>query len=132
MYFVNKKQYPLDLYRLHTIPVPLDLDNYDGKENKYTHVQFKNTHLAISKWEYMEINQKQLDSCLQLHMDYLCANLRHTASAKVLLCAAALFQIKSPDNVVVHEVCQIAYYEYYSHHQLFWKHKMRFFLLICL
>ena len=30
----------------------------------------------------------------------------------MLSCAAALFQIKSPDNVVVHEVCQITYYEY--------------------
>ena len=112
VYFVNKKQYPLDLYRLHTIPVPLDLDTYEGKESKYTHVQFKNTHLAISEREYMEVNQKQLDSCLQLHMDYLCANLRLTASTKVLSCAAALFQIKFPDNVVFHEVCQITYYEY--------------------
>ena len=34
--FINKKQSLMDLYKLHTVHVPLDKDTYDGKESKYT------------------------------------------------------------------------------------------------
>lgn len=111
IFFINKKQLPLDLYRLHTVHVPLDKDTYDGKEHKYTKVDLSHSHLAISDQEYMDLTQHELDSCIKLHMDYLCPNLRLTASTKVLSCAAALFQV-NPQDEVVRELCSFTYYEH--------------------
>ena len=84
IFFVNNKQAPMDLYKLHTVHVPLDKDTYDGKESKYTRLQLKQNHLAISKEEYIDLDQHQLNSCLKLHTDYLCPNLRLTVSTHVL------------------------------------------------
>ena len=57
IFFINKKQAPLGLYKLHTVPVPLDKDTYDGIGNKYTQVNFQNSHLVISNQEYIDISQ---------------------------------------------------------------------------
>ena len=77
---------------------------YDGHEHKYTKLNLKQNHLAISKEEYIDLTQHQLNSCLKLHTDYLCPNLRITASTQVLSCAAAVFQSKPNDNLI-HVIC---------------------------
>ena len=53
-FFINNKQSPMDLYKLHTVHVPLDKDTYDGKQSKYTRLHPKQNHLAISKEEYID------------------------------------------------------------------------------
>ena len=52
-----------------------------------------------------------MNSCLKLHTDYLCPNLRITASTQVLSCAAAVFQSKPNDNLI-RDLCDITYHEY--------------------
>ena len=101
----------MDLYKLHTVHVPLDKDTYDGHEHKYTRLNLKQNHLAISKEEYIDLTQHQLNSCLKLHTDYLCPNLRITASTQVLSCAAAVFQSIPNDNLI-RDLCDITYHEY--------------------
>ena len=101
----------MDLYKLHTVHVPLDKDTYDGHEHKYTRLNLKQNHLAISKEEYIDLTQHQLNSCLKLHTDYLCPNLRITASTQVLSCAAAVFQSKPNDNLI-RDLCDITYNKY--------------------
>ena len=113
IFFVNNKQAPMDLYKLHTVHVPLDKDTYDGKESKYTRLDLKQNHLAISKEEYIDLDQHQLNSCLKLHTDYLCPNLRLTASTHVLSCAAAVFQT-TPDDSLICSICQFTYYEHFT------------------
>ena len=101
----------MDLYKLHTVHVPLDKDTYDGHEHKYTRLNLKQNHLAISKEEYIDLTQHQLNSCLKLHTDYLCPNLRITASTQVLSCAAAVFQ-STPNDNLIRDLCDITYHEY--------------------
>ena len=113
IFFINNKQSLMDLYKLHTVHVPLDKDMYDGHEHKYTKLNLKQNHLAISKEEYIDLTQHQLNSCLKLHTDYLCPNLRITASTQVLSCAAAVFQSKPNDSLIC-DLCDITYYEYIS------------------
>ena len=113
IFFVNNKQAPMDLYKLHTVHVPLDKDTYDGKESKYTRLDLKQNHLAISKEEYINLDQHQLKSCLKLHTDYLCPNLRLTASTHVLSCAAAVFQTMLDDSLIS-SICQFTYYEHFT------------------
>ena len=113
IFFINNKQAPMDLYKLHTVHVPLDKDTYDGKESKYTRLHLKQNHLTISKEEYIDLDQHQLNSCLKLHTDYLCPNLRLTASTHVLSCAAAVFQTTPDDNLIC-SLCEFTYYEYFT------------------
>ena len=49
IFFVNNKQALMDLYKLHTVHVPLDKDTYDGKESKYTRLDLKQNHLRYFK-----------------------------------------------------------------------------------
>ena len=72
----------MDLYKLHMVHVPLDKDMHDGKESKYTKLNLKQNYLAILKKEYIDLTH-QLNSCLKLCTDYLCPNLRLTASTQV-------------------------------------------------
>ena len=113
IFFVNNKQALMDLYKLHTVHVPLNKDTYDGKESKYTRLDLKQNHLAISKEEYIDLDQHQLNSCLKLHTYYLCPNLRLTASTHVLSCAAVLFQT-TPDDSLICSICQFTYYEHFT------------------
>ena len=113
IFFINNKQAPMDLYKLHTVHVPLDKDTYDGKESKYTRLNLKQNHLAISKEEYIDLTQHQLNSCLKLHTDYLCPNLRLTASTHVLSCAAAVFQ-SSPDDKLIRSICKFTYFKHFT------------------
>ena len=101
----------MDLYKLHTVHVPLEKDTHDGKESKYTKIDLKQNHLAISKEEYIDLTQHQLNSCLKLHTDYLCPNLRLIASTQVLSFAAAVFQTQPNDNLI-HDLYEFTYYEY--------------------
>ena len=55
IFFINNKQSPMDLYKIHTVHVPLDKDTYDRKECKYTKLDLKQNHLVISKEEYIYI-----------------------------------------------------------------------------
>ena len=54
-----------------------------------------------------------MNSCLKLHTDYLCSNLRLTASTHVLSCAAAVFQTTPDDNLIC-SLCEFTYYEYFT------------------
>ena len=54
-----------------------------------------------------------MNSCLKLHTDYLCPNLRLTASTHVLSCAAVVFQTTPDDNLIC-SLCEFTYYEYFT------------------
>ena len=72
------------------MPVPLDRDTYDCKENKCTEISLSHEYIAISGKEYMAISEKAL-SCFTLHMDYLCESLHLTTGIQQLSCAAAIY-----------------------------------------
>ena len=57
IFFVKNKQASMDLYKLHTVHIPLDKDTYDGKESKNMRLDLKQNHLAISKEEYIDLDQ---------------------------------------------------------------------------
>ena len=45
---------------------PLDKDTYDGHEHKYTRLNFKQNHLAISKEEYIDLTQTPVEFMSQI------------------------------------------------------------------
>ena len=74
IYFVAANQKPMDLFRIHTVPVPLDIDTYQGKESNYTTLELQ--------YKYLGTNG---------HMDHLCENLHVTTDVKELNCAIAIY-----------------------------------------
>ena len=91
IYFVDANQKPMDLFRIHTMPVPLDIDTYQGKESKYTTLELQYKYLATNGHEYMDVTDAALDSCNTYHMDHLCENLHVTTDVKELNCAIAIY-----------------------------------------
>ena len=91
IYFVAANQKPMDLFRIHTVPVPLDIDTYQGKESKYTTLELQYKYLATNGHEYMDVTDAALDSCNTYHMDHLCENLHVTTDVKELNCAIAIY-----------------------------------------
>ena len=91
IYFVAANQKPMDLLRIHTVPVPLDIDTYQGKESKYTTLELQYKYLATNGHEYMDVTDAALDSCNTYHMDHLCENLHVTTDVKELNCAIVIY-----------------------------------------
>ena len=119
VFFTARNQPPLNLYRIHTVPVPLDKDTYDGKESKYTTIELEYPYLATNGEEYMDITQPTLDTCEVYHMDYLCENIHLTTDIQELTCAVSLYldttesQRWTPAQIttLIKQKCNITYHE---------------------
>ena len=119
VFFTARNQPPLDLYRIHTVPVPLDKDTYDGKESKYTTLDLDHPYLATDGSEYMDITDAALDSCEVYHMDHLCENIHLTTDIQELTCAVAIYMdsIETTKwtpavlNTIIQSKCNITYHE---------------------
>ena len=119
IYFVAANQKSMDLFRIHTVPVPLDIDTYQGKESKYTTLELQYKYLATNGHEYMDITDAALDSCNTYHMDHLCENLHVTTDVQQLNCAIAICMdsvetsIHSAKHVqhVIKTRCRFIYHE---------------------
>ena len=91
IFFVAANQRSMELFRIHTVPVPLDIDTYQGKESKYTTLDLQYKYLATNGQEYMDVTDSALESCSTYHMDHLCENLHVTTDVKELNCAIAIY-----------------------------------------
>ena len=91
IFFVAANQRSMELFRIHTVPVPLDIDTYQGKESKYTTLNMQYKYLATNGQEYMDVTDAALESCSTYHMDHLCENLHVTTDVKELNCAIAIY-----------------------------------------
>ena len=91
IFFVARSQKPMQLFIIHTVPVPLDIDTYEEKESKYTSLDLPYSYLATNGDEYMDITDAALDSCHTYHMDHLCENLHLTTDVQELNCAIAIY-----------------------------------------
>ena len=119
IYFVAANQKPMDLFGIHTVPVPLDIDTYQGKESKYTTLELQYKYLATNGHEYMDVTDAALDCCNTYHMDHLCENLHVTTDVKELNCAIAIYMDSvetsshSAKNIqnIIKTKCRFIYHE---------------------
>ena len=126
IFFVNKNQQPLQLFRIHHVPVPLDIDTYQSKESKYTTLQLSNDYIAANSLEFMELTSLTLQTCHSYHMDYLCEMIHLTTDVLHPSCSMALLLdslegfSKSHNTTfikqAIHARCNFTYHEV-SHQQ---------------
>ena len=119
IFFVNKHQEVLPLFRIHSTHVPLDKDTYDGKEHKYTKANLEHQYLAISSHEFVDLADLTLQSCNRYDMDYLCEMIHVTSARTKLSCAAALYADTVEHSMpldslkdVIRDTCNFTYYEH--------------------
>ena len=110
IHFVNSKQPTLDLFRIQTTPVPLDVDTYQGIEHKYTSVFIDAPYLAVSSAEYAPLTTSQLETCEQENENYICEALRFTASMATKICSVAIFLDDPPS--LVKDLCTFTYHNF--------------------
>ena len=119
IFFVAANQRSMDLFRIHTVPVPLDIDTYKGTESKYTTLNLQYQYLATNGQEYMDVTDSALESCSTYHMDHLCENLHVTTDVKELNCAIAIYMdsvetsshsVKHIQNIIKTK-CRFIYHE---------------------
>ena len=108
--FKNSKQDPLQVFKLHTVPVPLDTDTYARVKHRYTKVHFQHDYLAIADEEFADIQQDELDSCMRRGHDFLCHSLHFTATLTIPSCAAAIY--RNEPAGVIKNVCDVTFYEH--------------------
>ena len=119
VFFVSRAQKPLNLFWIHTVPVPLDIDTYQQTEAKYTTLTLPYEYLATNDDEYMDITDAALASCHTYHMDFLCENLHLTTDVKELTCAIAIYMdsvetsFLEPNHVqqIIKDRCNFTYHE---------------------
>ena len=119
IFFVARSQKPMNLFRIHTVPVPLDIDTYEEKEHKYTTLELPYRYLATNGEEYMDITDAALDSCRTYHMDHLCENLHLTTDVNELNCAIAIYMDSvetsnlPPAHIrnIIKKTCKFTYHE---------------------
>ena len=120
VFFVSWAQKPLNLFRIHTVPVPLDIDTYQQTEAKYTILTLPYEYLATNDDEYMDITDAALASCHTYHMDFfLCENLHLRTDFKEFTCAIAIYMDSvetsslEPRHVqqIIKDRCNFTYHE---------------------
>ena len=65
VFFTARNQPPLDLYRIHMVPEPLNWDTYAGRESKYTSIA-----LEYPTWQQTEKSIWTLLMPLWIHVRY--------------------------------------------------------------
>ena len=66
-------QYPLILYLLETVPVPV-LDKNNNAQS-YTHLQIRKTYIALNSETYISVRQQELRSCKRIGYEFFCDEL---------------------------------------------------------
>ena len=55
-----KVQVPMSLYSIDTVPVPMDTETYEGKNNEYSLVEVEYKYMAVTHITYVPLTEQEL------------------------------------------------------------------------
>ena len=55
-----KVQVPMSLYSIDTVPVPMDAETYEGKNNEYSLIEVEYKYMAVTHITYVPLTEQQL------------------------------------------------------------------------
>ena len=67
-------QKDLILYSIDTVPMPLDTETLDGKNDEYTFINNSYPYMAINQENYILLDERQLRLCNKMGATYYCEN----------------------------------------------------------
>ena len=67
-----KVQFPMPLFRIETVPVPLDAETYVGVKREYTQIILKTEYIALTDNNNVPLTQVQISLCAKIGYTYYC------------------------------------------------------------
>ena len=67
-----KVQVPMSLYSIETVPVPLDVETYQGEKREYTQIIPETELIALTENNYIPLTQAQISLCAKIGYMYYC------------------------------------------------------------
>ena len=67
-----KVQFPMLLFSIETIPVPLDAETYIGDKREYTQIIPETEYIALTDNNYVPLTQVQISLCAKIGYTYYC------------------------------------------------------------
>ena len=55
-----KVQVPMSLYSIDTVPVPMDAETYEGKNNEYSLIEVEYKYMVVTHITYLPLTEQQL------------------------------------------------------------------------
>ncbi len=95
VYIQHYTENPLDLYYLHTVPVPLNINQQllatKMEPHPYTQIHPKEPLLALSYSTYVPLTEKDLHNCYHFGKYYLCEHTFLSQRSSTHTCESAIY-----------------------------------------
>ena len=86
-----KVQVPMVLYSTDTVPVPIDAETYQGKNNEYSLTEMEYRYMAVTHITYVPLSEQQLRLCNKWGPIYYCESAHLLRDRNVPSCASAIY-----------------------------------------
>jgi hypothetical protein len=103
-----RSQQTLNLYRLESVPVPVNMSDIRDPPKDYTKIVFNFDYFAVLKSDFVELTNSVLDSCLDYNGLRICEETILQIHKSKLTCASAIYADR--DVEIVNKLCTMDYY----------------------
>ena len=100
-------QVPMSLYSIDTVPVPMDAETYEGKNNEYSLIEMEYKYMAVTHITYVPLTKQQLQLCTKWGPIYYCESAHLLRDKNVPSCALAIYYDVEPAVKIKH--CKTKY-----------------------
>ena len=97
-----KVQVPMSLYSIDTVPVPMDAETYEGKNNEYSLIKVEYKYMAVTHITYLPLPKQQLWLCTKWGPIYYCESSHLLRDKNVLSCALPIYYDAEPAVKIKH------------------------------
>ena len=97
-----KLQVPMSLYSIDTVPVPMDAETYEGKNNEYSLIEVEYKYMAVTHITCVPLTEQQLQLCTKWGPIYYCESAHLLRDKNVPSCASAIYYDAEPAVKIKH------------------------------
>ena len=86
-----KVQVPMSLFKIETVPVPLDAETYIGEKREYTQIIPETELIALTENNYIPLTQAQISLCAKIRYMYYCEYAHLLLKRTAHTCMSAIY-----------------------------------------
>ena len=101
----------MSLYSIDTVPMPMDAETYEGKNNEYSLIKVEYKYLAVTHITYLPLTEQQLQLCTKWEPIYYCKSAHLLQDKNVPSCTSAVYYDAEPAVKIKH--CKTKYFKSY-------------------
>ena len=92
----------MSLYSINMVPVPMDAETYEGKNNEYSLIEVEYKYMAVTHIIYLPLTEQQLQLCTKWGPIYYCKSTHLLRDKNVPSCASAIYYDAKPVIKIKH------------------------------